>query len=187
MPKRKKASGEHEKPLDAFSKKRPRGRPPKVRASEVIDRAENYRMMLAQVWPRLRGPLLAAENKTEEDVIRAFENYAQSCAQDFVPRLAADMLEVMHEPKFPKRAVPQVNFLADSLAGRPNVEPRTSRDICAKERAKEHAKSPHRILRKEFYIVCSCAYKGPAENDACPKCGAQISRLPEILWGAMFL
>jgi len=171
--------------LDAYSEKRRRGRPPKVRASEVIGRAENYRMMLARVWARLRGPLLAAENKIE-DVIRAFENYAQSCAQDFVPRLAADILEVVHEPKFPKRAVPQVNFLADSLAGRPNVEPRTSRDICAKERAKEHAKSPHRILRKEFYIVCSCAYKGPAQNDACPKCGAQISRLPQILLGTMF-
>src|SRR5215468_2129344 len=34
-----------------------------------------------------------------------------------------------HEPKFPKRPGAASNFLADSLAGRPNVVARTSRDI----------------------------------------------------------
>ena len=139
-------------------------------------------MTLGYVWTKLRGPLLAAE--TSEDVIQAFENYAQPYAREFIPRLALDILRVVREPKFPKRPTMQANFLADSLAGRPNVEPRTSRDICAKERAKERAKSAHRIIRKEFYIVCSCGYKGPAEHDACPKCGAEISLLPEMLWGS---
>lgn len=172
MPKRKKASQEPQKTLDVFSEKRRRGRPWKVRHSEVVGRAQNYRGIFAEVWSRLRGPLLAAKN--QEEVIQAFQDQAQSYAREFVPRIAADILRVIHEPKFPKRPNPQIGFLADSLAGRPNVEPRTSRDICGKARAKERAKSPHKIIRKEFYIECSCGYKGPARNDACRKCGAEI-------------
>ena|SRR2546425_5875870 len=169
--------------LDSRLGKRGRGRPLKVRHAEVFGHADNYRMMLAEVWHKLRNPLLAPETGKEEDVTRAFESYAQPYAENFVPRLASDILRVIHEQKFPKRPKAQINFLADSLAGRPNVESRTSRDICGQERAKVRAKSPHRILRKEFYIVCSCGYKGPALNNACLKCGAQISQLPEILWG----
>jgi hypothetical protein len=75
-----------------------------------------------------------------------------------------DILVVKMEKKFPKRAMPQIKFLANSLnslAGRPNVEFRTSRDICAKALAEEKARSPYKILRKEFYIECSCGFKGP--------------------------
>lgn len=181
MTKRKKAVQKRKKALDTLSQKRGRGRPRSVRPSEVFGRAENYRATLRLVWSKLRGPLLATQKI--EDVTKAFEEYAQSCVQEFVPRLASDILKVIHERKFPKRPMTQLDFLADSLAGRPNVEPRTSRDICAKERAKECAQSPHRIIRKEFYIECSCGYKGPARNDACRKCGAVIPQLPEMLWG----
>jgi hypothetical protein len=172
--------------LDSCWGKRGRGRPAKARPSEIFGRADNYRMTLAEVWPKLRDPLLATKTGTEEDVIKAFENYAQPYAEDFVPRLASDILRVIHEQKFPRSTKAQINFLADSLAGRPNVEPRTSRDICGQERAKVRAKSPHRILRKEFYIVCSCRYKGPALNNACPKCGAEIAPSFEILLGQGF-
>ena len=172
--------------FDKFSEKRGRGRPPKARTSEVFGRAGNYRMIFAEVWPKLRDPLLAIEAGREEEVIRAFQNYAQPYAQNFVPQLASDILRVIHERKFPKRPKAQINFLADSLAGRPNVEPRTSRDICGQERAKERAKSPHKIIRKEFYIVCSCSYQGPAQNNACPKCGAQIPPSLEGLLGTGF-
>src|SRR5262249_3344033 len=133
------------------------------------------------VWHRLSGPLLAAT--TPEEIIAAFENHAQPYANEFVPRLAVDILAIFREPKFPKRPAAASNFLADSLAGRPNVVPRTSRDICAEERAKKRAQSPHKILRKEFYVECSCGYKGPASNDACRKCGAQISNYPERIFG----
>ncbi len=176
--------GQVEKALDGFCERPRRGRPQKIRRKEVYGRAENYRGILGQVWPRLCGPLMTSH--TSQEVILAFEGYAQPYPREFVPRLAEDILAVIREPKFPKRPEPQINFLADSLAGRPNVEPRTSRDICAKERAKERAKSPYRIIRKEFYIECSCGYKGPALNNACRKCGAQISSLPEILMGSMF-
>jgi len=118
-----------------------------------------------------------------EEVTAAFQSSAQPYDREFVPRLSEDILRVIRERKFPKRAEARINFLADSLAGRPNVEPRTSRDICTKERAKERAKSPYKILRKEFYVECSCGYRGPASNDACRDCGAQISYLPEMLLG----
>lgn len=172
MRKPKIASEVTHKTLDTFSRTRGRGRPYKVRHSEVIGRAQNYRGIFAQVWPKLRGPLLMACNETE--VVQAFRDHGAPYFGEFVPRLAPDILEVIREPKFPKRPEPQIAFLADSLAGRPNVEPRTSRDICGEARAKERAKSPHKILRKEFYVECSCGYQGPARNGACRKCGAEI-------------
>lgn len=184
MTQQKKAVPKAEKALDAFREKRGRGRPHHVHPSEVVGRAEYYRDILRQIWLGPRGPLTAANEAGK--VIEAFEKHAQANAREFVPRLAEDILKIMQESKFPKRPQAQINFLADSLAGRPNVEPRTSRDLCGKERAKERAKSPHQIIRKEFYIECSCGYKGPALNDACRKCGAQISHLPEILSGNMF-
>jgi len=128
--------------------------------------------MLALAWSKLGEPLLAAQ--TEEQVIAAFE---QSCAKpyanEFVPR-ATDVLALIHDPHFPKRAKARIGFLADSIAGRPEVAARRSRDICAEERAIERAKSPHKILRTEFYVECSCRYKGPARDNACRKCGAEI-------------
>jgi hypothetical protein len=178
MAQHKKSVPKTKKTVDAVREKR-RGRPCHVIRSEVIGRAENYRLIFGYVWSGLCGPLVAANSV--EQVIEAFEKYADAYAREFVPRLAEDILKVVHEPKFPKRQYPQINFLADSLAGRPNVEPRTSRDICTKHRASERAKSPHKIMRKEFYVECSCGYKGPARDDACRKCGAKIPYLPEIL------
>lgn len=127
----------------------------------------------------LGTPLIAAE--TEEQVAEAFRSYGRPYDTEFVPRLATDILDVKSEKKFPKRVIPQIKFLANSLARRPNVESRTSRDICAKALAEEKARSPHKILRKEFYIECSCGFKGPALNDACRKCGAEINFLPDLL------
>lgn len=172
MQKRHKLPRKPEKALDAFSEKRRRGRPEKIPRSWIIGRAPNYRTSLEYVWPKLSGPLLAAN--TDEQVIEAFEQYAQPYANNFVPSFASDILALIHDPHFPKRAKAQIGFLADSLAGRPEITARRSRDICAEERAIQRAKSPHRILRKEFYIECSCGYKGPARNDACRKCGAEI-------------
>lgn len=180
MGKRKKPLLGQELPLDSILEKRGRGRPCFVRHSEVYGRAENYRQTFGFVWSSLREPLLAAN--TVQEVIAAFEEHANAYASQFVPRLAEDILNVVHEPKFPKRPDPQIKFLADSLAGRPNVEPRTSRDICAKAQAKENAKSVHKILHREFYVECSCGYKGPARNDACRKCGAEIPIVSESLF-----
>ena len=181
MAKQKRVAPKAVNPLDTFSIKRPRGRPRKVNPSEIRARADNYRRMLNQVWDTL-GPLLA-QAQTEEDVITAFDEGASPYGREFIPALAGLVLEVMRERRFPERQEPRINFLADSLAARGSASPRRSRDICADERAKQENKSPHKIIRKEFYIECECGYKGPARDDACRKCGAEIPLSLNVLWG----
>jgi hypothetical protein len=182
MTKRKKTAPKPKKKLDTFSQKRSRGRPRRVIPSETCGRAQNYRGILNQVWDRL-WPLLE-QAQTEEDVTKAFEERTSPYAREFMPALAGLVLEVLRDRRFPERREPQINFLADSLAGRGWVRPRRSRDICARERAKGHPKSPHKIIRKEFYIECECGYKGPAHDDACRKCHAKIPLSLSMLWGS---
>ena len=179
MQTRKNTSKATKETLDSIPGKRGRGRPRLCRYSEILGRAQNYRRILTEVWGRLSGSLLAAAN--EQEITEAFRSNAQPYTNEFVPRLASDILAVLREKKFPTKPRAQAKFLANSLAGRPNVEARTSRDICAIEVAEEKAKSPHKILRKEFYVECSCGFKGPALDNACRKCGAEISSLPELL------
>jgi hypothetical protein len=181
MRKRKKVAGKSAKALDTFTKKRGRGRPETVQRSSVTGRANNYRFMLTTVWAKLRVPLLAAQ--TVEEIAAALENYAQPYASNFDKNLAPDILALIHDRQFPKRDKAQIGFVADSLGGRPTITARTSRDICAKQRANENAKSLHTIIRKEFYVECSCGYKGPALDNACRKCGAAISYLADLLPG----
>jgi hypothetical protein len=123
------------------------------------------------VWDRL-WPLLSSA-QTEDEVIKAFQEGASPYDRELMPALASLVLKVVHEAKFPKRREAQINFLADSLAGVGWVTPRRSRNICEQERAKE--KSTHEIIRYEYYVECSCGYKGRSRNHACPKCGAKIS------------
>lgn len=119
--------------------------------------------------------------ETEEQVKDAFEKHAQPYVGEFVPRLVSDVLALTRSPNFPKRTKARIGFLADSLGGRPTLTARSSRDLCSKERVKQRAKSPHKILRHEFYIECSCGYKGPARDNACQKCGAEIP----LSWGGL--
>jgi hypothetical protein len=172
MSPRKKNKDQGNKLLDAVFSKRGRGRPYKVLASEVSGRAYNYRLILSQTWEKIGDKLLNAQ--TEEEVVRSFETTPyQREFQD----LTALILQVLREKDFPKKnAKAQTIFLAESLAARGEVAPRTSRDICVKERKREQAKTRHHIIRHEFYVECSCGYKGPARNNACPKCGAEIVR-----------
>lgn len=170
--KRRKPVRDPKKVLDASSGKRGRGRPQTIQRSWVIGRADNDRLKLSQVWARLAGPLLAA--KSEDQVQAAFEERGQPYTSDFVPRATSDICELIRHPSFPKRPKAQIGFLADSLAGRPTITARTSRDICSKERAKRRDVSPHKIIRHEFYVECECGYEGPARDSSCRKCGAPI-------------
>jgi hypothetical protein len=171
MPNREKRAKKPEKPIDKVFGKRGRGRPRKVIPTEIRGRSENYRHILAGVWVRLWPRL--SEVQTEADVIEAFTVGARPYEREFVPAFAALVLKVLREPRFPKkRREAQIAFLADSLAGVGWVTPRTSRDICERGRAKE--KRAHHIIRYEFYVECSCHYKGHSKNHACPKCGATI-------------
>ena len=165
------------KTLDAFSTTATnqtnsnRGRPRMLPPDTVTGRASNYEWALNEVWEELEGPLL--NSKTSQDVTDAFKKFAGSCAVDFVPRLSADILELLIDLDFPKRQLPRTRFLARSLGGRPTLSFRRSRDICEDADREEKRKSPHRILRREYYVECSCGYRGPAFNDGCRRCGAQ--------------
>jgi hypothetical protein len=170
MQKRKTSTKRPVIPLDRFSGKRGRGRPPRVRRTEIRGRADNYRFILGQVWDRLSPKLLRAT--TDQEVIDSFLEGATPYAQEFVPSLANLIFRVLHDPKFPRRREAQINFCADSLAALGYVAPRSSRDICQEERKKEER--AHRILRFEFYVECSCGFKGRSRDHACPKCGAEI-------------
>ncbi len=171
MAARKTSSKKANELLDAVFPKRGRGRPHKALASEVSGRAYNYRLIFSQTWERVGERLLKAH--TEADVIGAFEGTPYKA--EFQP-LAPLILRVLREKDFPKkRSEAQTIFLAESLAARGEVSPRSSRDICAKERKREQAKSPYHIIRREFYVECSCGYKGPARENACRKCGAGIT------------
>lgn len=182
MPMRKKVFENPQKRLDAFSEKRSRGRPYKIRASEVSGRAYNYRLIFSQTWEVLGERLVRAT--TEEEVLQAFEGTAY---KDEFAGIVSLVLTVLRDADFPKRnKEARINFLADSLAARGAVTPRTSRDICGEARAKERAKSPHKIIRKEFYIECSCGYQGAARDNACRKCGAEIPLSFEELLGRGF-
>jgi hypothetical protein len=179
MPKSKKPTKKPQNPLDTSPKRRGRGRPYKIRASEVSGRAYNYRSIFNQTWDVLGEQLLKA--KTEGEVLQTFEHTGYK--NEFAA-LASLILKVLRDVDFPKRdKEARINFLADSLAARGIVTPRTSRDICARERARERHKSTHRILCHEFYVECSCGYKGPARNNACRKCGAEIDLLSGVLEG----
>lgn len=164
-------------PLDTFSsgeinrEKKRRGRHSIVPRGTVTGHADNFEFQLNEVWERLEKPLLNA--KTSEQVTEAFRKFAEPYGGEFVPRLSSDILSLLSDPDFPQRALPRTRFLARSLAGRSLLSFRRSRDICEEADREEKRKSPHRIVRREFYIECSCGYRGPAFNDGCRKCGAQ--------------
>lgn len=164
---------------DPFSTRRPRGRPIKIEPGTVIGRADSCRYQLKQVWAQLEGPLVAAQ--TEDEVKTALETHASAYASSYVPFQIADILALIHDKQFPKDSEARINFLADSLGGRSILTFRSSRDVCGRERAKQRAKSPYQILRHEYYVECSCGYKGPALNNTCRKCGAEIDLLSEMI------
>jgi hypothetical protein len=121
-------------------------------------------MTLSLLWEKVSEPLLRAS--TPEAVIAAFQGVSESHRSHFVPSLAELILKVVHEPTFPKTHDAQIGFLADSLGARGERSARRSRDICAAQRKK----IVHFIVRRDFYIQCSCGYEGPAFRGACPKC-----------------
>ncbi len=144
-----------------------------MRPSEILGRAGNYRFIFDQVWDRL-WPLLSRAH-SEAEVIAAFQQGASPYDGQFLPWIGELALRVLREPKFPKRRSAQVDFFADSFAAVGVVTPRRSRDICTQGRAKERlAQRAHHIIRYEYYVECSCGYKGHSWEHACPDCGAKI-------------
>jgi hypothetical protein len=173
MPNHKIVVTRRKKTVDIFQPKRPRGRSARVRPSEVFGRASNYQFIFNQVWDRF-WPLLS-KAQSEAEVTEAFQKGATPYDGQFLPWVGKLALQVLSEPKFPKRRLAQIDFFAESLAAVGVVTPRRSRDICAQERAKEKlAQLAHHIVRYEFYVECSCGYKGQSRDHACSDCGAKI-------------
>ncbi len=147
------------------SKKRGRGRPPKIDPSTVVGAADTYRTWFPQFWPKLGPRLLAAESSRE--VSTALRELAAGVSASLVP-YSELIFKIVRDPNFPTaRSGSQIHFLADSLGGQGFVTPRRSREICAEERSKVR----HVIVRQEYYIECSCGYTGPALDGACRDCG----------------
>jgi len=144
--------------------KRRRGRPG-VDRSLVLQTADQLSVMLPAFWPRLVQPLLASQSPG--DVTKAFEA-SGLMSTSFVPHWSELILKIIHDRRFPRsRAKAQIRFLADSLGAQGAVTFRRSREICAEERTKES----HFIVRRDYYIECTCGYEGPALKGACPDCG----------------
>ncbi len=157
------------KALDTVSGKARRGRPPQADERQVLNRSDHYRYILQYSWPKLWPALSMSRSVAAAE--KAFRLAGIGDLHEFVPDLLPLVLEVIREPKFPKRPEPQANFLADSLAARGRVSPRRSRDLC------EQARRPPRtrIVRYEYFVECTCGYKGHSLNHGCPKCQAPIA------------
>ena len=156
------------------AKKRGRGRPREIDPHIVVGTADTWRVQFAQFWPKLGPRLLAAQSP--EDVASAFREEAALISAGLDPHWEL-ILKIRNDPRFPRaRSKSQIHFLADSVAGQGFVTPRRSREICAEERAKKR----YFIVRREYYIECSCGYKGPALDRGCRECGTwQLS--PELM------
>jgi len=159
---------------DGPSKKRGRGRPVNIEPSVVVGSANTDRLWFEQLWSKLGPRFLAA--RSSEDITRAVQKNAADVSASLAPHSEL-IFKIVRDPKFPAvRSASQIHFLADSLGGQGLVKPRRSREICAEERSKVR----HVIVRQEYYIECSCGYKGPAVDGACRECGTG-----ELSWDLM--
>jgi hypothetical protein len=159
-------------PLTGPEKKR--GPKPNIRPSEVVNRAYDLRLTFNIAGKQLDwSKVLAAQS--QEEIVATFAQMDESYRRKFLynPEL---FLMCLKDSKFPKQdRKAQEEFIADSLAGDGRISIRRSRDICGEDRTKR--KRQGKILRREFYVVCSCGYTGPALHNACPDCGAIVSYL----------
>ena len=145
--------------------RRVKGRPARIDPNIVVSSADAFRAWFHQFWPKLGPRILRA--KSSEDIERAIKEDTPTISEGLMQHSAL-ILTVVHDRRFPRaRTESQIHFLADSLGGQGFVTPRRSREICVKERAKVR----NVIVRREYYIECSCGYKGPALDGACRECG----------------
>ena len=159
------------KSSEKTNEKRGRGRPRHIDISILLGQADHYRLALPQFWKKLAPRFLAAQSA--EEIVTAISEDAIGMSGSLVP-FSELILKIVGDPKFPQaRSKSQIHFLADSLGGQGFVTPRRSREICAEERVKVG----HVIIRREYYIECSCGYEGPARDGACRNCGTgELSR-----------
>lgn len=155
------------------------GRKPSVVPFDVYKRAVDLGQLLQLCREQIDWDgLLAA--KTEDEVRLAFERAPEHYRSQVLGKARPDLiLEWLREGRLPKqRREFLTRHLADSLAGEGYVSPRRSRDLVAEERRKR--KKRGQIVRFEYYVECTCGYKGVSRNHACRRCGAPIKPAPPI-------
>lgn len=154
-------------PLDTpFGK---RGRKPKMDADLVLLGAERHGKWLKK-WSKAINWKKLQKARSREDVEEAFRRVPSTHLDGLYRLLFPLILRTTRDPGFPKiRREAQIRFLAESLGGEGIITARRARDICSQQRNRSNPE--HRIIRREFYIECSCGYKGPALNGGCRRCG----------------
>jgi hypothetical protein len=158
--------------LTQIAKKR--GRKSQVRVSGVCNRAYGLKLILEVNRKKFDWEQLLAA-KSDENLEHVLSGTFDRAKQDLLCRQGL-LLSVLRDRQFPKRSrEAQEQFIADSLAALGQISIRRSRDIVQRERSA--GKKQGKILRREFYIECSCGYQGPAYQNSCPDCGAAVSYL----------
>lgn len=158
------------KQLAKSLQKQRKGRPARIDPAIVVGSADTLRAWFHQFWPRLGPRILRA---TSAEAVETAINEDAASISNGLTKYSDLILQIVRDRRFPHaRKTSQIQFLADSLGGQGFVTPRRSREICTKERSKAR----HVIVRREFYIECSCGYRGPALDGACRDCGtAELS------------
>jgi hypothetical protein len=153
-----------------------RGRKRRIHAENVVRAANDLLKILEGCRDQIDwGKLELA--KTEKEAASAFERLPSPHRERLNLWLPA-IPEWAQEGKFPKTNLERkMRHLADSIAAEGFLTPRRCRDVCLEERKRQEKIGM--IFRREFYIECTCGYRGPAKGGGCPQCGTK--RLaPEI-------
>jgi hypothetical protein len=153
-----------------------RGRKRRIHPENVVRAANDLFKLLEFCKDQIDwGELETA--KTEEEAALAFERVPSPHRERLNLWLPA-IPEWALEGKFPKTNLDRkMRHLADSVAAEGFLSPRRCRDVCLEERKRQAQLGM--IFRREFYIECTCGYRGPAKGGGCPQCGTKrIS--PEI-------
>jgi hypothetical protein len=172
-----------------------------MRIRTIAGHGENYGQAFFYAGDRFWGQVQALRNikRAELDKRRLVlgrhtlesVNWRTSLPSLLPDRFVRSFVDAVRDRNFPKRRKAQAKFLGDSLGADGEVSPRRSRDICTQERAIEkraqQAQRAHHVLRYEFWIECSCSYKGRSQDHACPKCGAVINLGGMLQLGSVFV
>jgi hypothetical protein len=154
--------------LTAFEETR--GRKRRIHAENVVRAANDLFRILEFCKDQIDwGKLEIA--KTEKEAALAFDRVPPPYRERLNLWLIA-IPEWAQEGKFPKTNLERkMRHLADSIAAEGFLTPRRCRDVCLEERKRQAQVGM--IVRREFYIECTCGYRGPAKGGGCLQCGTK--------------
>jgi hypothetical protein len=153
-----------------------RGRKRRIHSANVVRAANDLFEILELCKEQIDWGKLET-SRTEEEAASAFERVPPRYRERLNLWLAA-IPEWALEGKFPSTNLERkMRHLADSVAAEGVLSPRRCRDVCLEERKRQGRLGM--IFRREFYIECTCGYRGPAQGGGCPQCGTN-KLSPEI-------